>query len=79
MHSISVVKKFKCQKCDYEATLQGNLQKHIESKHEGKIFQCHECDFKATSKRELKIYTQFKHECKTFQCNVSYVCIRQDK
>ena len=33
--------------CDYQATQQGHLQTHIQSKHEDKVYLCNHCEFRA--------------------------------
>ena len=51
-----------CNHCDYQATQQGNLTTHIQSKHEGVKYACNQCDFQASMQSALAIHIQSNHE-----------------
>ena len=57
-----------CDQCDYNPRDQGNLLKHIRSKHEGLRYPCHLCELKATSPQSLKIHIRSIHEGIKCQC-----------
>ena len=40
--------KYACNQCDYQATQQFDLTRHIQSKHEGVKYACNQCDYQAT-------------------------------
>ena len=48
--SASEVNSFKCGKCKYSTTVKGNLKKHEDAVHNGKVFPCEKCEYKATNK-----------------------------
>jgi len=56
-HSPQTVKRFKCSHCAYRTDIQGNLNKHIKSRHTdpSKIqwFPCGQCEYKAKQKGGL--------------------------
>ena len=45
---------YKCDQCEYKATIKGALTKHIESIHEGIHYNCDQCEFMAAQKADLK-------------------------
>ena len=55
-------KKFPCKQCDYKATQNGNLLKHIQSVHIGVKFTCDLCDYEAKEKRYIMKHKKTKHE-----------------
>ena len=65
---------YACNKCDYQATRQGGLDRHIQSKHDVmKVkYCCTECDYQATQKHHLTTHIQSKHE------GVKYACFKCD-
>ena len=54
--------KYACDQCEYQASWQGNLKKHIDLKHEGVKYACDQCDYQATQKGSLKAHIDSKHE-----------------
>ena len=52
--------KYACNQCDYQATLQGNLTKHIQFVHEGVKYVCNQCDYQG-SKDSLRYHLKMKH------------------
>ena len=36
--------QFACNQCDYKSLTNGNVKKHIKSKHEGIRYACYMCD-----------------------------------
>ena len=69
--SHSLERPFKCNECDYSATLSGDLKRHVQAKHTfEKPFKCNECDYSATRASHLKRHVQAKHTLeKPFKCN----------
>ena len=57
-----LIKQFKCNLCNAEYTYKGNLQKHIESFHDGKRYDCHICDKSFKQKGNLKYHVESIHE-----------------
>ena len=53
--------KYPCNQFDYQATQQGNLKTHIQSKHENIEYACNQCDKKFKWKHLLKSHVQLKH------------------
>ena len=76
-----VSKCYKCNQCEYQATTQHNLLKHIESVHDVK-YSCDQCDHKATQKVNLERHIQTKHgRIKSHmptKINFSYPCNQCD-
>ena len=54
--------KYACNQCDQQATTQGNLTKHIQSKHEGVKYACNQCNYEATQQQHLKTHIKSKHK-----------------
>ncbi len=52
--------QYPCNHCDYEATTQGDLKRHILAKHEGIKYPCNHCDYEATTQGDLKRHTLAK-------------------
>ena len=57
-----LIKQFKCNLCNAEYTYKGNLQKHIESFHDGKRYDCAICDKSFKQKGNLKYHVESIHE-----------------
>ena len=55
---------YPCNLCDYKATQQGSLKKHIESVHEKVKYPCNLCEYKATEKGHLKRHIKSVHKKK---------------
>ena len=53
---------FNCDKCDYKTTLNGELTRHTQSKHEGVHYSCDQCNYKATRQSSVARHKQSKHE-----------------
>ena len=71
--------KYPCNQCDYQATQQGSLKTHIQSKHEGVKYPCNQCDYQFTDKSSLRKHIQSKHEYIKYPCNqCDYLAPRQD-
>ena len=51
-----------CDQCDYQATQQSNLTRHIQTKHEGIKYACDQCDFLATQQVHLRTHLKKKHQ-----------------
>lgn len=45
-----------CQQCEYRAILQGNLETHVQSKHEFVRYSCKQFEFQATRQDQLKAH-----------------------
>ena len=54
--------KYPCDQCEYKATMNGNLLKHIKSIHIGVQFPCGQCDYKAAWKRQLLTHIKSIHK-----------------
>ena len=70
-------KLYKCQQCDFEATLMGSLTRHIMSKHELRKYPCQKCDYQAPRYDSLQrhmraIHEGLKHPCQ--QCDYKANC-----
>lgn len=52
---------FACDYCDYASKTQGNLDKHIENKHEKKAMKCGLCSYRTPSKNYLNRHFKLKH------------------
>ena len=61
--------KYPCNKCDYQATHQSNLTRHIQSKHEGVKYACNQCDQQFTQQCALTTHIQSIHEGVKYACN----------
>ena len=60
--------RYNCDKCEYKATKEGNLKKHVELKHEGFCYYCDQCEYKAKEAGTLKRHISTKHEKACNQC-----------
>ena len=54
--------KYPCIQCEYKATTQGSLKKHILSVHQKIKYPCNQCDYKATTQGSLKKHIESIHE-----------------
>ena len=55
-HVHSDKKDFKCEKCEYTTSLEGNLKQHIKSiQNHKKDFKCEKCEYSTSSERNLQI------------------------
>ena len=54
--------------CEYAATMANNLQKHVESKHEGVRYSCFQCEYAATTANSLHKHVERKHEGVIYSC-----------
>ena len=59
----------KSDQCDYQATHQSNLTKHIQSKHEGVKYACDQCDYRGTQQGSLTVHIRSKHGGVKYACN----------
>ena len=62
-------KQYRCNECDYSATMSSTLKKHKESIHEGIRFSCSVYDFAATTAGNLKQHKESKHEGMPYPCS----------
>ena len=61
--------KYSCNKCDHQASTQGNLKIHIQSLHEKIQYSCNQCDYQATPNGDLKTHIQSVHKKIKYSCN----------
>ena len=54
--------KYACDQCDYQATQQGHLTIHIQSKHEGIKYACNWCEQQFSKTSNLKTHIKKKHK-----------------
>ena len=55
--------KYACDQCDYQASQQGNLTKHIKIKHDEHImYDCNQCDKHYADQKHLRRHIQSVHE-----------------
>ena len=57
----TLILKYACNQCGYEAAQRSSLKIHIQSKHEGGKYACNQCDYKATQQSNLTTHIQSKH------------------
>ena len=62
--------KYPCDSCNYQATSNGNLTTHKQSRHEGKKYPCDSCGYQATFKGDLTRHKQSRHEGKMYPCDL---------
>ena len=58
--------KYGCDQCDYQATQRSDLNRHIQTVHEG---ACVQCDYQATRQGNLAVHIQSKHEGVRYACD----------
>ena len=63
---------YPCDQCQYKATHESLLSKHIKSVHDGVQFPCDKCDYKVTRKDHLLRHEKSVHE------GVKYLCDQCD-
>jgi len=56
-----------CEKCEYTSTCKGNLKKHVDSMHNGKIYPCSKCQYKAKNKSNLNKHVKTQHNSSDFE------------
>ena len=61
--------KYACDQCDYQATHQISLTRHIRSKHEGIRYACSQCDHQFSLSGNLNAHIQSKHEGVKYACD----------
>ena len=62
-------KIYQCFQCEYVATCNSNLQKHVWSIHEKRRpYECDKCDYKAAQKSTLKDHQKAVHEKSRLHC-----------
>ena len=63
-------KKFRCDRCEYEATRSDNLKRHVRSVHaKEKDFKCELCEYAARQPSDLKRHVLAVHDkMKKFTC-----------
>ena len=57
---------FSCDKCNFQTTTQGQLEKHIINRHV--TFSCDICNFEAAKKHDLRDHLRFEHYGLTYNC-----------
>ena len=57
-----ILGKYSCEYRDYETSWSKQLQRHVESVHDGVHYSCDECDYKAKWKADVKRHRGSKHE-----------------
>ena len=58
-----------CQKCDYSINNKQNLERHVETVHQGLRHSCKSCDRTFTQKGSLAKHVQAEHEKIRYYCN----------
>ena len=61
--------QYLCDQCDKQFTHQGDLTRHIQSKHEGVKYACNQCDYQATHPGTLTRHIQSVHEGVKYACS----------
>ena len=64
--------RYPCNKCDFQAGGTSDLNKHIQSIHEGIKFECQYegCNYKSTRKATVNYHVRFKHEGIYYPCDM---------
>ena len=62
--------KFKCDNCEVTCSTKKNLERHIESIHQGLKFPCNICDYEASTKASLKVHRESLHQGPQLNCDV---------
>ena len=78
---ISCCERFKCDKCEYTCSTNGDLQKHIKAVHNKiKDFECELCDYKCSTNGDLQEHIKAVHnKIKDFECKLcDYKCSKND-
>ena len=63
-----------CQQCEYRAILQGNLETHVQSKHEFVRYLCKQCEFQAKRQDQLKAHHYYQDKIVKCSCNQCATC-----
>ena len=59
-----------CDQCDFQATEQRSLTRHIHSKHDGIKYACDLCDYQAIRQESLSHHIQLKHKGIKYHCDL---------
>jgi len=59
--TIRLGKMFKCSDCDYETSVKGNLDKHIEAKHISPGVSCQYCAKLCPTRHALRMHVSRQH------------------
>ena len=62
--------KYECDKCNYKATLKGNLKKYIENIHLRIRHECIKCEKTFSSSAQMSIQMKSVHENVRYPCNL---------
>ena len=56
--------KYSCNQCDFRATFESNLQRHIKTKHEElkSQWQCDQCEYKTSDSSNLNRHKKSMHK-----------------
>ena len=63
-------KKYHCGQCQYKASENATLRRHVEAIHEGAKYPSKYCDYKATLKGTLTIHIKSIHEDARYPCDI---------
>ena len=62
--------KYDCDQCDHQFNYNGDLTRHIQSKHEiGIKYACDQCDYQATTQRNFTAHIKSKHKGVKYACD----------
>ena len=53
--------RYSCNQCEYSATRENNLKKHMHSMHEGVRYHCYQCELSASRPEYLEKHIQNNH------------------
>ena len=72
MEANGILRKYKCNKCDYSTDYHSNVRKHVKAAHEPKPevkLMCDQCDYSSKFRYNLKIHIESKHTISSgFSC-----------
>ena len=74
---VKVDGKYSCDQCDSQFTLQGTLNRHIRSKHEGVEYSCDDCVYQSSRLDNLKKHIESKHQGVKYACDWCYYLATQ--